>query len=44
MKFKRVMKLFVVVGISILLCSGTSLAAKKKVLFVDSYHAGISVE
>lgn len=29
-----------VAGIAVLLCTGTSLAAKKKVLFIDSYHAG----
>lgn len=29
-----------VTGIAVLLCTGTSLAAKKKVLFIDSYHAG----
>jgi ABC-type uncharacterized transport system substrate-binding protein len=32
--------MIMVAGIAVLLCTGTSLAAKKKVLFIDSYHAG----
>jgi ABC-type uncharacterized transport system substrate-binding protein len=40
MKWKRALRLFVVVGMMILLCVGTALAAKKKILFVDSYHEG----
>lgn len=40
MKLKKAAILFVIVGMAVLMCVGTSLAAKKKVLFVDSYHAG----
>ncbi len=33
-------KCFLVVGIAILLCTNVSLAQKKKVMFIDSYHEG----
>ncbi|MFH0998831.1 MAG: ABC transporter substrate binding protein [Pseudomonadota bacterium] len=40
MKFIKLSKMIMVAGIAVLLCVGTSQAAKKKVLFIDSYHAG----
>jgi len=40
MHFNTLSKMIMVVGISFLLSLGTSQAAKKKVLFIDSYHAG----
>lgn len=40
MNFRNMLKMCVGVGIVVLLFSSTSLAAKKKVLFIDSYHMG----
>jgi ABC-type uncharacterized transport system substrate-binding protein len=40
MNLKKWARLFVIAVVAVLLCADTSLAAKKKVLFVDSYHAG----
>jgi ABC-type uncharacterized transport system substrate-binding protein len=40
MNFRNMLKMCVGVGMAVLLCSSTSLAAKKKVLFIDSYHVG----
>ena len=40
MHFNTLAKMIMVVGIAFLLSFGTSQAAKKKVLFIDSYHAG----
>jgi len=40
MHFNTLSKMIMVVGIAFLLSFGTSQAAKKKVLFIDSYHAG----
>jgi len=40
MHFNKLSKMIMVVGIAVLLSVGTSQAAKKKVLFIDSYHAG----
>ncbi|MFZ4436975.1 MAG: ABC transporter substrate-binding protein [Syntrophales bacterium] len=40
MKASKIFGWFLIVGLVVLLFTGTAPAAKKKVLFVDSYHAG----
>jgi ABC-type uncharacterized transport system substrate-binding protein len=40
MNFNNMLKMFVVVVMAVFFCADTTLAAKKKVLFIDSYHAG----